>query len=57
MAQGQTRESIKMALDTLRANKLRSGLRIPQFQRPAPATRRFNPSGWNRLTQLCVLIG
>jgi hypothetical protein len=57
MAQGQTRESIKMALDTLRANKLRSGLRIPQFQRPAPATRRFNPSGWNRLAQLCVLIG
>jgi putative ABC transport system permease protein len=28
MAQGQTRESIKMALDTLRANKLRSGLTI-----------------------------
>ena len=26
MAQGQTRESVKMALDTLRANKLRSGL-------------------------------
>ncbi len=28
MAQGHTRESIKMALDTLRANKLRSGLTI-----------------------------
>jgi putative ABC transport system permease protein len=28
MAQGQTRESIKMALDTLRANKLRSSLTI-----------------------------
>jgi putative ABC transport system permease protein len=28
MAQGQTRESIKMALDTLRKNKLRSGLTI-----------------------------
>jgi putative ABC transport system permease protein len=28
MAQGQTRESIKMALDTLRNNKLRSGLTI-----------------------------
>jgi putative ABC transport system permease protein len=28
MAQGQTRESIRMALDTLRANKLRSGLTI-----------------------------
>ena len=28
MAQGQTRESIKMALDTLRVNKLRSGLTI-----------------------------
>jgi putative ABC transport system permease protein len=28
MAQGQTRESVKMALDTLRANKLRSGLTI-----------------------------
>ena len=28
MAQGQTRESVKMALDTLRANKLRSGLSI-----------------------------
>jgi putative ABC transport system permease protein len=28
MAQGQNRESIKMALDTLRANKLRSGLTI-----------------------------
>src|SRR5580698_8710725 len=28
MSQGQTRESIKMALDTLRANKLRSGLTI-----------------------------
>jgi putative ABC transport system permease protein len=28
MAQGQTGESIKMALDTLRANKLRSGLTI-----------------------------
>lgn len=28
MAQGQTRESIKMALETLRANKLRSGLTI-----------------------------
>jgi len=28
MAQGQTRESIKMALNTLRANKLRSGLTI-----------------------------
>ena len=26
MAQGQTRESVKMALDTLRTNKLRSGL-------------------------------
>ena len=28
MAQGQTRESIKMALDTLRKNKVRSGLTI-----------------------------
>jgi putative ABC transport system permease protein len=28
MAQGQTRESVKMALDTLRANKLRSGLTV-----------------------------
>src|SRR5580698_10490563 len=28
MAQGQTRESVSMALDTLRANKLRSGLTI-----------------------------
>jgi putative ABC transport system permease protein len=28
MAQGQTRESVKMALDTLRANKLRSSLTI-----------------------------
>jgi putative ABC transport system permease protein len=28
MARGQTRESIKMALDTVRANKLRSGLTI-----------------------------
>jgi len=28
MATGQTRESVKMALDTLRANKLRSGLTI-----------------------------
>jgi putative ABC transport system permease protein len=28
MAQGQTRESVKMALDTLRGNKLRSGLTI-----------------------------
>jgi len=28
MSQGQTRESVKMALDTLRANKLRSGLTI-----------------------------
>ena len=28
MAQGQTRESVKMALDTLRVNKLRSGLTI-----------------------------
>jgi len=28
MAQGQTRESIKMALDTLRNNKLRSGLTV-----------------------------
>jgi putative ABC transport system permease protein len=28
MAQGQTTESVKMALDTLRANKLRSGLTI-----------------------------
>jgi len=28
MAQGQTRESIRMALETLRANKLRSGLTI-----------------------------
>ena len=28
MAQGQTRESVKMALSTLRANKLRSGLTI-----------------------------
>jgi putative ABC transport system permease protein len=28
MAQGQTRESVKMALDTLKANKLRSGLTI-----------------------------
>src|ERR1700739_3174881 len=28
MAQGQTREAIKMALDTLRVNKLRSGLTI-----------------------------
>jgi len=28
MAQGQTRESVKLALDTLKANKLRSGLTI-----------------------------
>ena len=28
MAKGQTRESIKMALDTLRTNKLRSGLTV-----------------------------
>jgi len=28
MAQGQTRESVKMAIDTLKANKLRSGLTI-----------------------------
>ena len=28
MAQGQTRESVKMALETLRANKLRSGLTV-----------------------------
>ncbi len=28
MAQGQTRESVKMALDTLRVNKLRSGLTV-----------------------------
>ena len=28
MAQGQTRESVKMALDTVRTNKLRSGLTI-----------------------------
>ena len=28
MARGQTRESVKMALDTVRANKLRSGLTI-----------------------------
>ena len=28
MAQGQTRESIRMALETLRVNKLRSGLTI-----------------------------
>ena len=28
MAQGQTRESVKMALDTLRRNKLRSGLTV-----------------------------
>src|SRR5271166_3198111 len=28
MSQGQTRESIKMALDTLRTNKLRSGLTV-----------------------------
>ncbi len=28
MSQGQTRESVKMALDTVRANKLRSGLTI-----------------------------
>jgi putative ABC transport system permease protein len=28
MAQGQTRESVKMALDTLKTNKLRSGLTI-----------------------------
>jgi putative ABC transport system permease protein len=28
MARGQTRESVKMALDTLRANKLRSGLTV-----------------------------
>ncbi len=28
MAQGQTRESVRMALETLRANKLRSGLTI-----------------------------
>ena len=28
MAQGQARESVKMALDTLRANKLRSGLTV-----------------------------
>ena len=28
MAHGQGRESIKMALDTLRANKMRSGLTV-----------------------------
>ena len=28
MARGQTRESVKLALDTLRTNKLRSGLTI-----------------------------
>ncbi len=28
MAKGQMRESVRMALDTLRANKLRSGLTI-----------------------------
>ena len=28
MAQGQARESVRMALETLRANKLRSGLTI-----------------------------
>ena len=28
MAQGQGRESVRMALDTLRTNKLRSGLTI-----------------------------
>jgi len=28
MAQGQVRESVRMALETLRANKLRSGLTI-----------------------------
>src|SRR5271165_4242039 len=28
MAQGQVREAVKMALDTLRVNKLRSGLTI-----------------------------
>src|ERR1017187_5204915 len=28
MAQGQTRESVKMAIDTLRTNKLRSGLTV-----------------------------
>ena len=28
MAQGQTRESVKMAFDTLRTNKLRSGLTV-----------------------------
>jgi putative ABC transport system permease protein len=28
MARGQTRESVKMALNTVRANKLRSGLTI-----------------------------
>ena len=28
MARGQTRESVKLALETLRANKLRSGLTI-----------------------------
>ena len=28
MAQGQTRESVKMALETLRVNKLRSGLTV-----------------------------
>jgi len=28
MAQGQTRESVKMAIDTLKANKLRSGLTV-----------------------------
>src|ERR1700754_2732962 len=28
MAQGQTRESVKMALETLRTNKLRSGLTV-----------------------------
>ncbi len=28
MARGQTRESVKMAFDTLKANKLRSGLTI-----------------------------
>ena len=28
MAQGQARESVRLALDTLKANKLRSGLTI-----------------------------
>ena len=28
MAQGQTGESVRMALDTVRANKLRSGLTV-----------------------------